>query len=78
MLQYVDGFTCAVNNRKDALIIKFIQNDPILSRDDDDPKNVKINNIEIASIVMTYEAAKALLNSLNDLMYQAENEDEIG
>ena len=34
MLQYVDGFTCAVNQNRDALSIQFVQHDVDIVRPD--------------------------------------------
>lgn len=76
MLQYVDGFTCAVNTKKDTLTIKFVQNEPVFPASDTEPENVKTNVIDIASVVMTRESAKALLDSIADLLsepYGTEN-----
>ena len=74
MLQYVDGFTCAVNQNRDALSIQFVQHEPELSASSEHKAEpIRTNVTEIASVVMSFCSAEALLRSLQELLSQAED-----
>ena len=65
MLQYTNGFTCAVDNDKQSLIINFVQTVPII----DINGNVERNETEqIASIVMSYASAVNLSQVLENVL----------
>ena len=64
MLQYVNGFSCSLNETKDALVIHFIQNEPTIPNEEGEVE-VEVN--KIASIVMESSCALELMKSLAQL-----------
>lgn len=74
MLQYVDSFTCVVNDNKSAMVIRLYQQEPVVTGTDDDVENVEIIRHEIASIVMPYDCAISLSESLGELVERLKHE----
>ncbi len=67
MLQYVNGFSCAMDSEKDELIIKLLQRSPDFTDD-----NVGVIMDEVATIVMGKVTAQRLLEGLKEML-----EDEV-
>ena len=67
MLQYVNGFSCAMDSEKDELIIKLLQRRPDFT---DDIDGVIME--EVATIVMGKVTAQRLLEGLKEML-----EDEV-
>ena len=67
MLQYVNGFSCAMDSEKDELIIKLLQRSPDFTDDNDG-----VIMDEVATIVMGKVTAQRLLRGLKEML-----EDEV-
>ena len=67
MLQYVNGFSCAMDSEKDELIIKLLQRSPDFTDDNDG-----VIMDEVATIVMWKVTAQRLLEGLKEML-----EDEV-
>ena len=67
MLQYVNGFSCAMDSEKDELIIKLLQRSPDFTDDNDG-----VIMDEVAKIVMGKVTAQRLLEGLKEML-----EDEV-
>lgn len=67
MLQYVNGFSCAMDSEKDELIIKLLQRSPDFTADNDG-----VIMDEVATIVMGKVTAQRLLEGLKEML-----EDEV-
>ena len=67
MLQYVNGFSCAMDSEKDELIIKLLQRSPDFTDDND-----CVIMDEVATIVMGKVTAQRLLEGLKEML-----EDEV-
>ena len=67
MLQYVNGFSCAMDSEKDELIIKLLQRSPDFTYDNDG-----VIMDEVATIVMGKVTAQRLLEGLKEML-----EDEV-
>lgn len=67
MLQYVNGFLCAMDSEKDELIIKLLQRSPDFTDDNDG-----VIMDEVATIVMGKVTAQRLLEGLKEML-----EDEV-
>lgn len=67
MLQYVNGFSCAMDSKKDELIIKLLQRSPDFTDDNDG-----VIMDEVATIVMGKVTAQRLLEGLKEML-----EDEV-
>ena len=67
MLQYVNGFSCAMDSEKDELIIKLLQRSPDFTDDNDG-----VIRDEAATIVMGKVTAQRLLEGLKEML-----EDEV-
>ena len=67
MLQYVIGFSCAMDSEKDELIIKLLQRSPDFTDDNDG-----VIMDEVATIVMGKVTAQRLLEGLKEML-----EDEV-
>ena len=63
MLQYVNGFSCAMDSEKDEMIIKLLQRSPDFTDDND----VVIMD-EVATIVMGKVTAQRLLEGLREML----------
>ncbi len=63
MLNYVDGFSCSLNQTSKSLVIHFSQKEPIINGNDD--IDIVVN--PITSIIMEPDSAKALLALLTDI-----------
>ena len=63
MLQYVNGFSCAMDSEKDELIIKLLQRSPDFTDDND---GVIVD--EVATIVMGKVTAQHLLEGLKEML----------
>lgn len=66
MLQFINGFSCAMDQERGEMIINFVQQSP----DFDDDGKVTIE--EISSIVMGKVTAQKLLDSLNEMLNENE------
>ena len=67
MLQYVNGFSSAMDSEKDELIIKLLQRSPDFTEDNDG-----VIMDEVATIVMGKVTAQRLLEGLKEML-----EDEV-
>lgn len=67
MLQYVNGFSCAMDSEKDELIIKLLQRSPDFTDDNDG-----VIMDEVATIVMGKVTSQRLLEGLKEML-----EDEV-
>ena len=67
MLQYVNGFSCAMDSEKDELIIKLLQRSPDFTDDNDG-----VIMDEVATIVMGKVTAQRLSEGLKEML-----EDEV-
>ena len=63
MLQYVNGFSCAMDSEKDELIIKLLQRSPDFTDDNDG-----VIMDEVATIVMGKVTAQRLLEGLREML----------
>lgn len=63
MLQYVNGFSCAMDSEKDELIIKLLQRSPDFTDDNDG-----VIMDEVATIVMGKVIAQRLLEGLREML----------
>ena len=63
MLQYVNGFSCAMDAEKDEMIIKLLQRSPDFTDDNDG-----VIMDEVATIVMGKVTAQRLLEGLREML----------
>lgn len=64
MMQYTNGFSCALDSESGELIIKFLQQAPII-KEDGITKDVAID--EVTELIMPNKMAKQLSLALNNL-----------
>lgn len=69
MLQYTNGFSCALSNYSGELIIKFFQQTPIVKENKITP-DIKIE--EVTEVIMPNNIAKQLANGLMTIMSKNE------
>jgi hypothetical protein len=69
MLQYTNGFSCALSNDSGELIIKFFQQTPIVKENKITP-DIKIE--EVTEVIMPNNIAKQLANGLMTIMSKNE------
>ena len=69
MLQYTNGFSCALSNDSGELIIKFFQQTPIVKENKITP-DIKIE--EVTEVIMPNNIAKHLANGLMTIMSKNE------
>ena len=74
MLQYVNGFSCHLNEAKDTLVLHFIQKEPTLI-ENDDVETVELVTNKVASIVMDSDCAQGLISSIAQL-YEVSSEND--
>ena len=67
MLQYTNGFSCAMDSEKGELIIKFLQRCPDLDKESDD-----VLEEEVSTIVMGKATAENLLAGLSKMLEEIE------
>lgn len=65
MLQYVNQFNCAVNDRHNECVINFSQERPDM---DETGKITGVESSVISSVVMTMDNARALLSVMHQLL----------
>lgn len=65
MLQYVNGFSCAMDEEKEDFMIHFVQRIPNLEEGDLQEEMITEN---VASIVMGKAMAEKLLDALNEML----------
>lgn len=63
MLQYVNGFSCAMDSEKDEMIIKLLQRSPDFTDDNDG-----VIMDEVTTIVMGKVTAQRLLKGLREML----------
>ena len=63
MLQYVNGFSCAMDAEKDEMIIKLLQRSPDFTDDNDG-----VIMDEVTTIVMGKVTAQRLLEGLREML----------
>ena len=63
MLQYVNGFSCAMDSEKDEMIIKLLQRRPDFTDDNDG-----VIMDEVTTIVMGKVTAQRLLEGLREML----------
>lgn len=64
MLQYVNSFACATNEKQNNLVIHFRQNEPVITESDNE---ITYTLNPIVSLVMDEECAHNLTRSLLQL-----------
>lgn len=65
MLQFTNGFTCALDQEKEELIITFVQQIPQI---ESDGKTTNINVEEVVKLVMGKVTAQNLIEGLNEVL----------
>lgn len=65
MLQFTNGFSCAMDQEKEELMINFIQQIPELG---EDGKTKGIRAEEVAQLVMGKVLARNLLDALTEIL----------
>lgn len=73
MLQYVDSFTCSATENMDVISIKFIQHEPFAELNENQEEVIRTQTNEVASVVMSLDCAKGLLNLLSDLIENSDS-----
>ncbi len=68
MLQYVDGFSCSLNQDSGSFVIHFTQKEPFV---DEDTGNVNVVVNPVTSIIMEKGSATALLAILQEVYSSA-------
>ena len=63
MLQYVNGFSCAMDSEKDEMIIKLLRRSPDFTDDNDG-----VIMDEVTTIVMGKVTAQRLLEGLREML----------
>ena len=71
MLQFTTGFSCAMDQQKEELIINFIQQIPEIG-DDGKTENVRIE--EVINLVMGKVMAQNLLEALSGILSEDDTE----
>lgn len=71
MLQYINSFSCHLNESNDTMVLHFMQKEPTIV-ENDGKEEVKLITNEIASIVMNTDCAKGLISSLSQLYSTSE------
>ena len=64
MMQYVNGFSCAVSKDKSEVVINFVQKVP----DVEDDGTVSETTEKVASVIMGRESAKQLTDALAEFL----------
>lgn len=65
MLQYTNGFSCAMDTEKEELIISFVQQIPEIG-EDGETSNIRVE--EVANLVMGKVMAQNLLDGLAEML----------
>ncbi|MBD5548186.1 MAG: hypothetical protein HDQ97_12415 [Lachnospiraceae bacterium] len=65
MLQYTNGFSCAMDQEKDELMISFVQQVPEIG-EDGETNHVKVE--EVVNLVMGKVLAQKLLDGLVEML----------
>lgn len=68
MLQFVNEFTCSVDEQGKTTVIHFKQNEPVIETGDDGTEQVIIKKNDIASVVMDSDGARALSNLITQVL----------
>ncbi len=71
MLQFTNGFSCAMDQQKEELMINFIQQIPEIG-DDGKTENVRIE--EVINLVMGKVMAQNLLEALSGILSEDDTE----
>lgn len=74
MLQFADSFTCALNSAKSAVVIKFAQQEPIMTGNGENIENIELIQHDIASIVMPYDCALEFVDAMAGLAKSIKDE----
>lgn len=74
MLQYVDGFSCHLNESKDTLVLHFTQKEPMIVENGEE-ESVEVVTNKIASIVMDSNCAQGLISVIAQL-FDTPNEND--
>lgn len=70
MLQYVNGFSCALNNKINDFVIEFLQTSPTFEDDNDNEAMCET----VVSLVMPKEVAENLSKALLELLHDSDEE----
>jgi hypothetical protein len=70
MLQYVDGFSCSLNQDSGSIVIHFTQKEPHI---EESTEKMNIVSNPVASIIMEKHSAIALLSILQDVYGDADS-----
>ncbi len=73
MVQYVNGFSCALDSEKEDLIINFVQRIPVIE-EDGILEEAQVENV--ASVVMGKIVAEKLLDVLKEILDDDMDADE--
>lgn len=73
MLQFTNGFSCAMNQDKGELFITFVQQFPKFD-EDGNATNVEVE--EVVKLVMGKDTAQNLIDGLNEVMTEDDDSDQ--
>ena len=73
MLQYTNGFSCAMDSNKESVIIEFIQKVPVLRSEEGQKEKTET----VSSLVMDVSTAANLLSVLTEMFEDAAYELEM-
>lgn len=73
MLQYVNEFTCTLDEAGKTMIINFRQNEPKIEIDENGNENWHTVKNEISSVIMEAEGARMLASLINQVFENSES-----
>lgn len=65
MLQYVNGFSCAIDSEKEDVILNFVQRSPVI---DEEGIQEETQVETVSSLIMGKAVAERLLEALEELL----------
>lgn len=72
MLQFTNGFTCAMNQDKGELFITFVQQFPKI---DEDGNTTNVEVEKVVELVMGKDTAQNLIDGLNEVLTNDDDND---
>ena len=70
MLNYANSFTCTMDDKKETMIIRAIQQEPRVVGSGSE-SHIEIESHEVASIITTANGAAALVQAISSLLNPA-------
>ncbi len=70
MQQYTNGFTCAMDQKKEEIVLNFLQQIPMIG-EDGKVENMQVE--EVVKLVMGKALAQNLLDTLTEMLTEDEN-----